>query len=131
MATFQYTAKRGLISGHVVDTVYTIEIDLSAHTPSDKIDSSQQFSYSSSETILHSINTHHRITTDLMTNIQMLEFREFLLSASSGESISFDLLGTIAAPNNVLTGILVAKKDYRPTRVGNMYYTYSFEIREQ
>ncbi len=110
MATFRYFAKRGLISGHVINTSYTIEVDLQEHTPIDLTDIDQQFTYASSETIFHSVNTHHKITTVPMSQAQMLEFREFLLSASSGESIDFDLLGTIATPNNVLSGVLVAKK---------------------
>lgn len=131
MSTFEYTAKRGLISGHVVDTVYTIEVDLSAADPSDKLDMYQQFTYSDSETIFNALNTQHKITTVPMNFTQMRAFREFLLSASSGESIDFDLLGTISSPDNVASGVLVAKKQYQPSRVGNMYYTFSFEIREQ
>ncbi len=131
MATFQYVAKRALIAGHTASTVYTLEVDLSEHTPNDITDINQQFTYSASETIFHSLNTQHSLTTVPMDQAQMLEFREFLLSASSGEIINFDLLGTISAPVNVLTGVLVAKKGYKPTRVGNMYYTFSFEIREQ
>jgi len=131
MATFQYTAKRGLIFGHVVGTVYTIEIDLEAHSPIDSLDINQQFTYNDSETILNAVNTEHQITTIPMGQTKMLEFREFLLSSSSGESISFDLLGSIASPNNVLTGVLVAKKSYEPSRVGNMYYSFSARIREQ
>lgn len=130
MATFKYTAKRGLISGNVADTLYTIEHELQAHVPSDKVDAAQSFTASASETVFTSFSTIHSITTDYLTLTEMLQFREFLLSASSGEDVLFDLLGSIASPDDVKTGTLVVQKDFKPTRFGNQYYQYTFAIRE-
>ena len=131
MATFKYTAKRGLTSGHVVDTVYTIECEIQQELPVEKIKASFVTTELKSVTILNSANTHHKITTDLFTLTEKNAFREFLLSASDGQTIDFDLLGTIASPDNVQTGVLVPQGDFEPTRYGNLYYSYSFEIREQ
>ena len=131
MATFKYTAKRGLISGHSLGTGYTIETELTEHIPIDEVDSVQQFTTDSSETILTGFRTSHKFTTDYLTNAQMLEFREFLLSASSGEQVIFDVLGTISTPDVLVNGVLVVNKKVQPTRLGNQYYQFSFEIKEQ
>jgi len=68
----------------------------------------------------------------LITEAQMLQWREFLASVEGGEAFTFDRYGTIAVPVEAKSAML-ASEEYREERVAGVagagLYRLSFQVR--
>lgn len=130
MSAFTYTAKRGLISGHVADTVYSFDLKIKKYDPNYIVDSNQQNTNSEIETIFNGFVASHKFTTTALTQAEADEVLEFLLSAMSGELVSFDATGTVAIPVSVKSGTVKAVKNIKISQPSHKMFAFNFEIIE-
>ena len=121
MPVFTYVAKRELITGHTVDTVYDLEYGLLVLDRSRDTKKSESIALDGSqETILHRQKTVFSVMTrcDATT---ILQWREFIASIDGGEAFVFDEFGTIAVPDNGINCRLVGKTRERRIQKMNKY----------
>ena len=130
MSAFTYKATLGLISGHTLNTNYSIDVKIKTYTPNDVVNGIQQISGSKSETIINDVVLSHKFQTIPLDWTNYLSVREFLLSAMDGQLITFDVSGTVAVPVNPITGKLKFNKKLQPTEPAHGYYAFNFEILE-
>lgn len=104
MAYVTYTAKRSLISGHTVDTSYTIDFDPAVAEKSRKRQVEQQTSLGGTrDTLLHRIEYSYECGTDAVHHDSVAAWEEFLDSVAGGESFVLDMYGTSAVPVSPVT----------------------------
>lgn len=118
-----YTAKRGLIAGHVENESYELNIDLSSLKPYDKIKATQRIKGNKASSNLTGITSYFSVSTQRLDNTQMLAVREFLLSCANSETFTFSLLG---AP--IENAKLVLKNKLEPQVVSPLLYRFQFEF---
>ena len=119
-----YTAKRSLKTGHIVDTAYQIDVDLNQFDRGAYTKGSQQEAISGNTvTIVQARQKKYSITTvliDSSTTPDIDDMREFLDSVMSGETFQID------SGNFILTSI---SNPYSETR-DEGYFRYSFTARQ-
>ncbi len=130
MSVFSYVAKRFLISGHTVDTGYDLEIPIAEYQPDIKNEGNQNYTDDNIQTNFHGFVISHKFKTIPRSISQDEEIVEFLMSAMDGQTITFDVSGTIAAPDNVVSGTLKFQKNLKPSIPGHQLRARSFEILE-
>lgn len=125
MADFTYTAKRQIKTGHTVDTVYTITIDLQqldGGLPK-KIGAENTSLDGSVVGVLHRIDRLQSIQTDLVAvsggTPDPDDFDEFFSSVANMEVFTF---------NDGVDHDAILVGDASKARQG-IYFTYSFTIR--
>lgn len=128
MADFSvtYTATRGLIAGHAIDSQQTFSCNLKRLDITDDISAYQTLTPSDAETELESIVSVYDLETQLLDDATKLACREFLLSTAASESFTFSLQG---GPNQ--TGQLLLIRKLRPFRAMANGSRYRFKVREQ
>ncbi len=130
MSVFSYVAKRFLISGHTLDSAYDLEIPVAEYQADILNDGNQSYTDSKIQTNFHGFVISHKFKTIPRSHAQDDEILEFLMSAIDGQTISFDVVGTIAVPNNVITGTLKYQKTMKPSIPGHQLRARTFEILE-
>jgi|FLOH01.1.fsa_nt_gi hypothetical protein len=119
-----YTAKRSLKTGHIVDTAYQIDVDLNQFDRGAYTKGSQQEAISGNTvTIVQARQKKYSITTvliDSSTTPDIDDMREFLDSVMSGETFQID------SENFILASI---SSPYSETR-NEGYFRYSFTARQ-
>lgn len=131
MSAFTYTATRGVIAGHTIGANYNIDIPIKEYDETNLVKGKQLLTGSAIETIINDVILQHKFQTVPIEDIgKQLEIREFILSATDGQTITFDIHGTVALPINQLLGTLKLNKTIRPGRPGHKLVDYSFEIIE-
>lgn len=98
MATFTYTAKRELKSGHSADTQYTITtglLVLDDEMPRPEKEEHRAIGGGASVTVLHRVDEEISVTTahinsDGTGTPDTDDWREFFFSTSAGESFTFN-----------------------------------------
>jgi hypothetical protein len=130
MASVTYIAKRRLIPGRIVGFEYDLDIEPAVLDLSDEADSSAHISLSGkTETVFNRLDETWSVTTVPLDMAGMLAFREFLASASDGQTITFDPYGTANAPVLRVSAILTSS-NHTPIRQGTInLFVYSFTVR--
>lgn len=126
MATFTYTAKRNLKSGHSIDTQYVITIALQQLDDEQPraIKKEHRSIGGATVTVLNRIDEHLQVTTDFIESDgtgtpDVADFAEFLHSVAGGEQFVFN---NGADQDVIMIG--------RPTRSRNgIKFNYRFELR--
>ncbi len=94
MVTFTYTALRKIKSGHSIDTVYAIEIDIDQGEILPSPIQNQHISLSGNTvTVVHRLDETISITTNpisTLTTPDIDDMKEFLYSVIHGESFTFN-----------------------------------------
>jgi hypothetical protein len=80
------------------------------------------------EVLLHRRETHFEMLTDILTEAELPQWREFLASVAAGESFTLDRYGTLAAPVEARQAVL-ASDDYSEKRLGGQLYRIAFSAR--
>ena len=112
MSVIEYTAKRGLVAGHTVDTVYKIEFGIATHNERMNIVNTKHKALDgTTETTLHRIEDSINISTGFLTEALNAEITEFLKSCAAGETFTFDRFGTTATPSDPITCELTTKSN--------------------
>lgn len=94
MARFVYVAKRSLISGHLVDNQYLLDIDLQEEESADEdVKTSEQAIGGGQETVYHRTDVVHTLRFAPVSGAALLALREFLDSTVTGESFKVYLYG--------------------------------------
>lgn len=129
MAAVNYTAKRSIITGHVLDTAYDLDLILEQADRSVRTKKNQIRSLGgNTETILQSMDVSWSLTIGSLTGATLNGVREFLDSVQGGEIFTLDVMGSVGAPDNPLS--VIADGDYMETRVNNSnLFTISFNVR--
>jgi len=126
MASFTYTAKRQIKSGHTLGVDYAITIDLQARDGGmpEPVKTENLSLDGNVVTVLNRIDRIYKITTDMVPvsggNPSDADFDEFFSSVAGGEVFSYDPDGTPVAA--------IMKGDATRSRNG-IYFSYSFSIR--
>jgi len=130
MPAFTYTAKRSLINGHVIDTVYSIDINARSIARSSSVKSKTKKSLGGqTETIVQSRDINWSISLNGITELDLPAIREFLDSVDAGESFVFDPYGTVAIPDNPIS--VKARAGYTESRQGfSDYFVIGFGVYE-
>ena len=129
MPAFSYTAKRNLISGHSVDTVYDLDYLLLSldRRPNTKKNAKKSFD-GTIETILH----YHKETISVSVRVDaagVLQFREFMGSIAGGEAFIFDETGTVAVPvNGINCRVSGPHRERRVQKLNKYDCFFSFEV---
>lgn len=130
MPSITYTAKRSLKSGHSADTEYSIDFDAQVLGKSYKtVKTTQKSLGGQSETMRIRRDAFWDVKTDLLSEADLDDWREFMASTDAGETFTFDPYGTIASPDDAVS---VEREDESDgeDRVGDsLYYTISFKVR--
>jgi len=130
MAAINYEALRSLISGHVVNTNYDIDVVLELADRSVKPKSKVHVSVGGQqETVIQRIDKFHQMTIGSITNENIDLIREFADSVQGGEVFVLDVMGSVAVPNNPMT--VIASPGYTESRVnGSNLWRISMKVRE-
>lgn len=131
MGTIAYTALKRIISGHVVDTLYTNEFSLLKSNFVGNTFSSEHVSLNGKREVVASAREDDEIslTIQALTLADIPLWIEFFYSVKDGETFLFDEFGTIASPVNPVTYVMISKK-FPPAREGTTEdFTLSFRIR--
>ncbi len=95
MASFLYTARRGLIAGHIADQQYAFDIDLSAWKPSRNVERTDvRAKGGATESLYHRADDEYGITFAPASGALLDELLEFLKSTESGEVFQMQVYGT-------------------------------------
>lgn len=131
MGVLTYTAKRNIIGGHTIDTVYQIEtafqiIDQDAR----EFGTSIEMLGGAIEYDLDRLTEFVSLRSDVVVEADLLEWKEFLTSVQGRETFSVDLTGTIASPGTDLSSIM-HRGGFKPVRTqpGVQSYTFNFVVR--
>lgn len=131
MPSVTYTALRSLKAGHSASVAYTIDFDAQALSKSYKTEKKSVRSLGgNTETMRIRRDAFWDVRTDLLTDAELDDWREFLASTDANETFTFDAYGTSTSPDNAIS---VEREDDSESeeRVGDsMYYTVSFKVRE-
>jgi len=130
MPAFTYTAKRSLIVGHVIDTVYSIDINARSITRSPGVKSVTKRSLGgqAETTVQRREVTWSLVLVDIV-NSDLPSIREFLDSVDGGEAFVFDPYGTVATPDNPIS--VKAKPGYSESRQGfSEYFVIGLSVYE-
>ncbi|MDH3375351.1 MAG: hypothetical protein OEQ39_00070 [Gammaproteobacteria bacterium] len=122
-----YTAKRSLKAGHVVDTGYTINVNLQSENRTfESIGPRLVALDGSTVTVVHRRQNTYQLTSAFITDTSTPDNEdmvEFLDSVISGEIFQLDLTGALA-------DYILDTTTYRRSRQGNLnIFTYSFRVR--
>jgi len=117
MATFTYTAKRSIKSGHTLDVDYVIDIELMSldgEMPKPEKKESRSLG-GNTVTVLHRIDTEISVTTDYIESDgsgtpDTDDFSEFFNSVAGGEQFTFNngsdqTCEMVSMPTRTRTGI--------------------------
>lgn len=125
-----YTASRGVINGHSIGNSYSLDIPIKSHNPSDVFDGYQNLTPNDSETNINTVITYHKFSTTQLDYHEMLEIREFLMSANDGQDIILDIYGTIDEPDTPVNCKLKFMKKIKAGTPSYKKYDFSFELIE-
>lgn len=117
--------KRGL------NQSYSIESNLETATRGVKLNrfSKKPIGGGAPEVIFHSRETTIDVTTAIISETSIGQWREFIASVESGETFVFDRYGTVASPVEPKTATLVSDS-YTEDREGSSFvYRISFQVR--
>ncbi len=129
MGVISYIAKRSIIGGHTAGIEYKIETSFQDVDAFDKVAGTQiNMLNADTEYELDNIRDFYHLTSDLVDDADLDEWKEFFNSVAGRESFNVDLTGTIAAPGTDLASIL-ERGGYQPLRDGNLTYRFTFDIR--
>jgi len=130
MAAINYEALRSLISGHVVNVNYDIDVVLELADRSVKPKSKTHVSIGGQqETVIQRIDIFHQMTIGSITNESIDLIREFADSVQGGEVFVLDVMGSVAVPNNPMA--VIASPGYVESRVnGSNLWRISMKVRE-
>lgn len=129
MSSVTYTAKRRLMSGHVVATQYSIDFEAEVLSP----DYPQNVGHiealdSSRDTLLWSVSEVWSVVVEEIHHSAMPIWLEFLHSVVGGEQFVFDPYGTAAVPVSPMTVELNDK--FSTPRHGQSYkFMPTFSVR--
>jgi hypothetical protein len=133
MSVLTYYAKRNLISGHVVDTQYSIEFDVRALDRRNMYDRRVHQSLGgATQTVFNREDVLWRLTTISLPRTggegTAEQFDEFASSVCAGETFTFDPYGTIAVPDS-LESCMLRSNNISRVRLGALErYRYTFEF---
>ena len=130
MGSVNYTAKRNISSGHVIDTAYDLDFRGSATVSQLTPVRTQSVSLDgTTETVLDRLDDRWAVTATGITEAQLPLWREFSGSVAAGESFSFDAYGTAASPDNVQSVIIESGVTIARQAQFIEYFTASFTVR--
>ena len=139
MSSFEFIARRKLISGHSEGNVYTLDQNMSVILPSAKDKVNPNIARDgTTETLFHRIDDLWSVTTTPMNDVangEYASFLEMIHSVMDGQVFYFDPYGTTASPDNELR-VIYEPGSYLPQRVNNVRGTsnptwaVSFRMRE-
>lgn len=135
MTAITYTAKdrniggrSALVSGHSVDTEYSLETDapqLDVDYPPERTEHvSLGGQYAGT---LHRIDEVWSVTTDHIEEADVANWKEWVASVSAMESFTFDPYGTIATPDAPVTAVLSGKPQLNRIQTLKVYQ-YQFKV---
>ena len=126
MTAVSYTAKRSLAAGHSVDTVYSMDLKLSALDKDPKrIGRSFVPIGGGGEYQFDRVDIYYSIASIPMLDLSL--YTEFLDSVSHGETFDIDIDGTVAAPVSIVDAELSG--DYKQPRVEGMIFRNVFRVK--
>lgn len=130
MLQIDYIAKRSLKTGHVVDTQYTINTELSRRDRRYATVGSQSVALSgNTTTIVHRRDEIWRLESQIITTTTVPDIDdmiEFLDSVASGETFQLDLSGTLE--DYVMDSL---RRPYTAIRLGRLdIFRYGFTVRK-
>ena len=134
MSVITYAAKRDIITGHVVNTSYSMQVSDKAINHSYQENKVTNTSIGGvSEYIFRNEIEFYNVTFGSFPRISGIDtleqIREFYASVRSGEVFTFDPYGTISVPDNVIN-VTMDTKNYSPVRIGGLdRYNISFKFR--
>lgn len=136
MTAITYTAKRALMPGHTVDTVYVFDL------PCQQIDltggavKETQVSLSGRrESLRFYRETFYDVTPRPLNGNALLQLREFIASCDADEAFTWDPYGSVAAPGTqhfaTLDSNQVSEQRFQPRGNGgaNDYFVVPFRVR--
>lgn len=139
MTAVTYTAKRSIISGHIEDTNYSINLAVMADTPgfTRETNDATNTTLDGSREVLryHAIKYYDIHLAPLKGGAALDVVLEFLDSVEGGETFGFDFYGTVASPASVVSATLdkagYSLDRYQALGTGGAgdYFTLSFRVR--
>jgi hypothetical protein len=131
MPVITYSAvNRGrLVGGHSAGNSYQIECDfesfaetqISKGTFDETLDGTM-------EGWLDALQFEYNISTDLILNSAMPNWREFFSSVASAETFQIDFTGTISSPGTDID-VYLSSTSVSQTHVGGVGYKYQFQVK--
>lgn len=135
MTAVSYTAKRSLIAGHTVNTVYYLDLPVVSMPIQRNVDRERQQSLNGNrETITFYRCEIWDVSLANMSGTLAAQVKEFLDSVEDGEGFTFDPYGSANTPNNPLPAEIEStgyNSDRTPKGQGgaNDYFRRSFQLR--
>lgn len=119
--------KRGLNQSYAMD--FGVErADRNVRT---KRSSHQPMGGGAPEVLNYRDEKYIQVSTGIVAETGLAQWREFLASVSGGETFTFDRYGTAAAPVEAKT-VMLSSEDYTEKREGTIYpgrYRFAFQVR--
>lgn len=131
MAALIYTATKRIISGHVLNTAYSKDIQLDIQdfrgtvfmTPHESLDGTREVVLQPREDDEYTINIIRIAKADLD------EFKEFFYSVVGNVTFTMDFDGTVATPDDPQTFVMISTQ-FNPVRNGTSdWFSLSLNIR--
>lgn len=132
MGVIKYDAKRNVIGGHTIGVEYSIETAFQQNDPSTAEVGTGRIPLGggAGEYELDRIDELVALQSDIVTEANLLLWKEFLTSVQAREQFSVDLTGTIASPGTDLDCV-IHRGGFNPRRsaAGLQLYLFSFTVR--
>lgn len=110
MTAVTYTAKRSLIPGHSVNTIYSMNLPVVSMPTSRQVDNERQQSINGNrETIRFYACEMWDVSLAVLYGTAASQVKEFLDSVEDGEPFTFDPYGTANTPHTPLSGEIESK----------------------
>lgn len=116
---------------HILDSQYSLQPDLEQVELEDQFESQshQPLGGGGPEVILHRNEQFVDVLTDILSELELAKYREFVTSVAAGEQFTFDAYGTLASPVDPRPAVLESK-GFKPQRVGStMLYRVPFRVK--
>lgn len=132
MSAFSYYAKRNLAAGHVVDTLYSIDVRLADIQEARKVERKDHRSISGKqESVFRRIEKTIKVKTVPIPESSELNayIEEMIDSVAGGEVLTFDRWGSVAVPDQAVS-VTLDISGISDTRIkGIRHRQYGFKLR--
>jgi len=130
MATVTYTALNRIISGHSVNTQYTIEFPISVGDFAGEVFVDEYVSLNGTREVVQQAREDDdwNITATFIDQAKLPEWDEFFYSVAGGQAFTIDFYGTIAVPDVVRNAVMLSARQ-TPRRTAEQLFDLPYAVR--